>query len=256
MNQRNRTGKKPPASVVHTSGSGRAVRASAGGTPGGTTPKQHPNPRIVRVWFDALVNPLLDNLRVEYERVKERTWVWRWRHHIVSAAFPLGYFLYWNGCNDPEQFFQTDSRFHPAITRYMASIRELIDTCASLHEAISSDDHFKAVYRTATSSTSLHRLGMTAKAVFGGYPKEKRPGLIVEHIINRTPSTAAAPLSDQFWSVWHDEFLQVLDTEDLRPHVVRMNAAGERMLDAIAHLIEILEEVRSRLSVKYGVPYS
>lgn len=40
-----------------------------------------------------------------------------------------------------------------------------------------------------------------------------------------------------------------------RPHTAKMDAAGERMLNAIAHLIEILEEVRLRLSLEYDVPY-
>lgn len=221
----------------------------------GTVRKQGPGPQIVRAWFDTVLNPLLDGLRVEHTYVKEKNWTWRWRNDAFEAVRPVEAHVGWAMRDNLMQFVQMERDVQPRVTEHEEALLELAGACRELQSLLSASKLLRKKYRNATSKDSLQKLDVTLDEMFGGYPDEDRLGLMAQYIINRTPPLPDYYSACRLWNVWREEFLEILDAEEIRPHTVRMDAAGERLLNAIVQLMDVLEEARLRLSLQHDVPY-
>jgi hypothetical protein len=212
-------------------------------------------PNIVRAWFDTVINPLLDGLQTERDLLAAEAWTWRYRPPRLLSAVPVREHLVREARDNLEQFLAFQPQCRPLVQRHDQHAEGLLRQCQALHKALTSHPAMHILYRQAVAELSLASSSELA-SVFGTDSPEEHLDVLAEYIVNSVEELPpsfynTAPL----WNRHRDEFLQLREARDLRPHWVATRTEGHALAQAAEELDRALRGVRDNLSLEYDVPF-
>jgi hypothetical protein len=210
--------------------------------------------KIVAAWFETVINPALRSLALERERLRKKSWTWQFMPgrleliRCVSQMIPAVY--------EPnlEQF----KKYHPAISENITfhddEAAQLFVACKNLERAILKSGALGKVFARVTTDEALSELDKSLGDMFVGAEEAERLGWIAQEIINGTGEIPSYILHAPLWNRHRDEFMRVLEHPQVSEAKALTDRAGEKLLQTVDRLIELLTDTRDRLSFEYDVP--
>jgi hypothetical protein len=210
--------------------------------------------KIVAAWFETVINPVLRGLSLEQEQLSKKNWTWQFmpgrlesiRH--VSQMIPAGY------APNLEQF----KKYHPVISENIVfhdgEVPQLSVACKNLERAILESGALSEVFERATTDEALRELGRSLEDMFVGADKYERLGWIAQEIMNGAGEIPNYFFHAPLWNKYRNEFIRVLDHPQVSYAKALTDRAGEKLLQTVNRLIELLTDTRDQLSLEYDVP--
>lgn len=216
----------------------------------------HVGERIVRAWFDTVINPLLQKLSWEQMRLETKNWTWRFQFKNLESILPIRQLLPTQMLDNLEQFVS----FYPDIkedVKFHDDQRlKLLVACQNLQRHLEASESLRRMYGTLTSPDSLRELGTRLEDVFGAYRNpEEHISLLAEYILNNTGELPSYYTTSSFWNKYREQFLALLVDPAIGPHNRLTVRAGEHLLKLSKRLTQLLRDTRERLSIEHDMPY-
>jgi hypothetical protein len=212
-------------------------------------------PNIVRAWFDTVLNPVLQALTVEQERLERKDWTWRFIPGGLEAIRPVRAHLDISARDNLEQFLQLHSAVNLWTRKHDVQVALLSDKCEQLQHRLEQSPELLRIYERATSPEALSDMGASLREIFGAYPPQDHLALLAQYIVNDTGDLLEYHTTARLWNKHREEFLAVLRHRSVRLHAVATAKAGENLLRSVGLLFRVLKETRLKLSLEYDVPY-
>lgn len=212
-------------------------------------------PRIVRAWFDTVINPLLTRLEHEQQLLAMKNWTWRFKPAGLEAIREIRGYIEPDALPNLEQF----EGLHPDVRRpgeaHDKRVSELREQCKRLHSALVRSAEFQQVFSRLTSEEALRDIGANLHDLFGAYPEENYRDVLAEDIVNSRQVLASYYSSAPLWNKHRETLLAVREHPQVREHWVATNRSGEALLRETQRLNQILKDLRLKLSLAHDVPY-
>jgi len=212
-------------------------------------------PRIVRAWFDAVINPMLNSLRAEHALLEHKDWTWQFFPTHLEMIKNVSEYI----DRDAVEYLDQLLSFHPSlrskIEEHDKARSSLFDACRASHSAIVSKSDIEEVYKRATSLESLSKLGKQIKDLFGTYQPSDHVNLLAEYIVNNTGELPYYYTVSPLWNHYRGEFLKILAHPRIAGYYQETIKAGKRLMRSNEVLVRSLRDVREKLSLKYDLPY-
>ena len=202
-------------------------------------------PKIVRAWFDTIINPLIDAVEREAVLVDNEDWRWRFRPNGLESMCPARQYLGQRTWANLEQLSELYPELEAAIRQHDESEAQLERAVGVLYESIVRDDGFRALCDRLLSPEALAEIGIANPTeLFGAYPPDDWLGLLAQYTVNNTALLGPHNATARLWNRRRKEFLSVLDSPGIiEPYRVVSEAARE-LLEADSRLLEIMKELR------------
>lgn len=229
-----------------------------------------PGPRVVRAWFDTVINPLLLDLGSQHDLLRKRSWKFDRLTQSISGVRPLGdrrIAPYWVRENQ-DQLFEIYSDiatafnnrgsaytlFHERVVFFFRTIRES-QALIHIFQICTTSDSLKAIRDMAKES---YMQGLSdddfLKRLCSG-PVDVFLDRLAGHVVNMIPELEETHSDSLFWNTQGEKFLQMLRSSEAGYCESRVKEASEVLLNEGLTLIGLLTETRRQLSQQQGVPY-
>lgn len=224
----------------------------------------YPTGKVVRAWFDTVINPLIDILENERKTIDEKTWAWK-RHYRTIEGLQLLSSISVN----LEQFLFSYSHAHDLLKSHDAAVLCLIDSVSEYHEAIRSSAELKAVYDEATQPEMIRKMVEAYPHAFPGDqpveqklqsalgPDEERLATLSEAIVNERGEVilgsgwGPAP----FWNLHREALIGVARGGRFSDYRRAAAQAWTELVSVIESAIDCLKGIRHQLAIRHGEPY-
>lgn len=210
---------------------------------------------IVRAWFDTVINPLLQSLRIEEAHLEVKNWSWQFRPGGLESIRNVRAHLDLEVRDNLEHFLGFYAKIGKAVRTHDDGVSLLTKKCAALQLAIENISALRTIYGKASSPESLSKLGRTLEQLFGAYPPDDHLKLLAQYIVNNSPDLPDYYYTAPLWNNHRDEFLSILNTPLARRHSEETANAGESLQRNVTLLHRLLTETRLQLSLEHDVPY-
>ena len=210
-------------------------------------------PRIVRAWFDTLLNPAISALSIELGLLLRRRWTFSFSARALELIQPLG--QRFHGAN-LDQFREMNSLAASEFDAHDALAGELQRAVTALFDALVSDKKFIDLCDSLLAPESLRTVGIAdVSEVFGAYRPELRYSLLAEYVVNNTGELPAHYATAKLWNRHRDAFQKCLTSlPEVSERVPVTLAAAERLANANRALDKLLKSLRQQLSLHHDVP--
>ncbi len=212
-------------------------------------------PRIVRAWFDTVINPLLSYLEREQQLLSQKNWTWRFRPASLEAIREVRVYIDREAWPNLEQFEELHPNVRRAQTAHDKRVIALTRHCQQLHKALRTSEDLHNLFLELITPKALGEVGKDLRDLFGAYPKSDYLDVLAEHIINSTGDLPSHYTTAPFWNLHRHRFLAILDHPAVRAQWEAANRAGESLLRESRRLSQVLGQVRMSLSLEHDVPY-
>jgi len=213
-------------------------------------------PRIVRAWFDTLINPLIAALESEMRVLGQRDFTWRFR--------PAGFELVRKVEQHLDSLYRANLDQFLAIYRSLAAqfqdhdnrVERLRLHVGELHALISRNEEFLRVLEASLSFESLQTIGVRSiDEVFGAYPKEDGIQLIAQYLVNNTAHLPAHHSTAKFWNLRRAEFREILSKHGIVDKYESVLCQADELGGFDSALVETLKDLRLSLSLRVDQPF-
>jgi len=213
-------------------------------------------PGIVRGWFDAVLNPMIQTLKYEQMRLEEGNWTWQVPPGHLESILPVKRMVQPLAEDTLEQFLNFHPDLKDEIEIYGSTRVQLEDACRSLQRAVEESGELLAIYQRAKEDNSITPQGITVNSAFGlGQKDQENLEALAQYVVNRSGELPRFFVYSPVWNKYRDEFLALLDLPNINQKAIPVEHMGQKLLKVIEELIEDLKETRNELSLKYDVPY-
>ena len=212
-------------------------------------------PRIVRAWFDSVINPLLDGLEKEAELLRRGNWTWRFRPAALELIRPVRVFVGAGARQNLDHFVALNPDSKEMLRSHDDGIPRLLEKCKELHRAIVVNEVFRELFYKNTSEAALSKLGVgDVKDLFGAYSTEDHLEVLAEHVVNKRGELPSLYTTAPLWNNHREEFLAILERPGVGQYTKATIAAGRTLLRHVERLIRLLTDRRMKLSLAFDEP--
>ncbi len=211
-------------------------------------------PRIIRAWFDTVLNPLLQSLELELKILQKRNLTFSFRPEKFELIRPIRRLLEYSVWPNLEQIEELNPALKEAFQRHDKDVDRLLDAVIALHTALSTDPEFTKLCDSLLTPEQFEELGATEHyEVFGAYPPSDRYNLIAQYVVNN-PDQPAYYSTAKFWNRNREILLATLQFPGVRKrYLVTIQMADQSASDN-RELIRTLKDLRRDLSFGHDVP--
>jgi len=93
-------------------------------------------PRIVRAWFDTIINPLLAALDVEKALLEEHNYSWQYYNNSFEWIKKVREHVTPEGCVNLEQFLECNIKMNDPVQKHDADVEDLNKRVVDLHDVL------------------------------------------------------------------------------------------------------------------------
>jgi hypothetical protein len=210
------------------------------------------SPRIIRAWFDTVLNPLLYGLSIESDALSQGNLTWRLRTQSPVSLVPVRSLLMDLVQANLDQFLSLHSECIGPIQEHDAELARLVECCRKLHAKLIASEEMQATFRRLTTPGELR--GATVDQIFGAVQPHDWLSVLAEYMINDIGQLSDFYSTADFWNEHGAEFLKLRTSEEIRPFWEDVVRAKDRFSHAVEQLISVFKQVRNDLSLSAGVP--
>jgi len=212
--------------------------------------------RIVRAWFDAVINPLIESLESEFALAVKGNWTWRFRPPSLELIRPASRYLERAAVASLEQICDLEPKTKAMIQSHDDSVGALLNGASSLHHALTASQSFTALCESFWDQSALAAAGLRdIQGVIGAYPLEYRHDIIAQYVVNNVGELPDYYTTSNFWNRHRAALMGVLEKPEIHPHHQSLAQAGRHLEDATQGLLRRLKDLRLELSLEHDVPY-
>ena len=209
-------------------------------------------PRIVRAWFETVINPLLNALRAENTLLQKKDWTWQFYQTGLEMIKPVTQYIDADAVDNLEQILHFYPSLKTKIENHDEATDRLFQACRGLHTTIVSRSDLEDIYRTVTSQAKLSK---SMEEMFASREASEHINLLTEYIVNNTGELPYYYTVSPLWNRYREQFLKVLGHPAVVPYTKKTTKAGEQLMRANEALVKSLKNIREELSLKHDVPY-
>jgi hypothetical protein len=225
-----------------------------------------PTGKVVRAWFDTVINPLIDALKNERRTISEKRWGWNRFNKTIDGLRLLS-----SLSENLEQLFLSYSDVGDLLRRHDNAVRHLVDRVNTYYETVKDSAELKSAYEEATKPDMIRKMVEVNphNSLFTNFSDEQilqsvlgpdevdRLGALSQAIVNEVGemSPGSGMSYAPFWNLHRDNLLKVARSglfEDCQEHA--KEALGE-LHSAIESAEQRLRDIREELGRKHGEPY-
>lgn len=226
--------------------------------------ERYPTGKVVRAWFDTVINPLIDILENERKTISKKSWVWNRYIRTIEGLQLLSSISV-----NLEQFLLSYSQARHLLKIHDTAVLRLIDRVSEYHEAIRSSAELKGVYDEMTQPEMIRKMveanphtfhgaqtdEQTLQSILG--PDEEHLATLSEAIVNergeapRGGGWGPAP----FWNLHREALICLARKGGLLDYRDKAALAWTELVSAIESATQHLQGIRQELAYKHGEPY-
>jgi hypothetical protein len=215
---------------------------------------EHVGPRIVRSWFDTVLNPLLDSLALETSLLMIGNWTWRVPPRELESIRVIRGSTFDISTDNLEQFLGFYPNLERAVARHDEKTLELRSTCEKLHRAVVNSLTLRTVYLEAKEDDSLTPRGTALNAFFAHGSENEQIEVFAQCVVNGADQIPAYYTYSAVWAKYGRRFLASLEDPEVKSAKEATNRIGEELLQIVNDLIVLIKARRARLSLRFDVP--
>jgi hypothetical protein len=213
-------------------------------------------PRIVRAWFDTVINPLIDSVESEMALAAKENWTWRFRPPSLELIRPVSRYLERSAVASLEQICDLEPEIKAMTQSHDDGVATVFGSAAVLHDALTSSQEFTGLCDRFWDPEALTTTGLVdIKDIIGAYPLEDRYNLIAQYVVNNVQELPDYYTTSKFWNRNRAALIGSLAQPAIHPHHKSLLLAGERLEGSTQSLLRRLKELRLKLSLEHDVPY-
>jgi hypothetical protein len=213
-------------------------------------------PRIVRAWFDTVINPLVESLQAEEILLGRRNWTFTFRPPRLDLLRPLREYLPNEALANLDQLLRaSDESLEDGVENHDAALARLYEAIISVHSMLVDNAEFRGLCDGLLSREHLSELGIgNPDEIFGAYPFSERYNLVAQNVVNHMGLLSPHYTTAKFWNRHRLALLQILERPEVHGQYSRAVALGEELAAATRSLHSDLCELRDGLSLQYDIP--
>ncbi len=217
------------------------------------SPRQKPAPKKrserVKSWIYAVMNPLLDAIRVERGFLKEKNWTWQYNSKSLISILPLERYV--ESAHVPifQDFFKEHREMERKRQKHETLRVELLEHCRVASDALTDSRDFQ----DKVSSALAQFMGEFPEPQYhprGAVPEADFHRLIAQYVVNDVQQLPDYYSSSRFWARLGSEFAAFRRGDIFD----RVDESGKKLDAEDARLITALETLRSRYIKEYDIP--
>ena len=201
-------------------------------------------PRIVRSWFDTVINPVIGSLELEATLVAKRNWTWSFQPASLERIGPVRRYLDQRAWVNLEQFLDLYPNAAQAALAHDEAADNLLERAAALHEALIGSSQFIRLCDSVFAVTDI--------AV--AYPTSEPYALMAQYVVNNSGELPSYYSTAQLWNKHRRAFLETLALPGIRERCAALLETGTALAGATERLARILKDLRLQISLAYDVP--
>lgn len=206
-----------------------------------------PSPQIVSAWFQTVINPILDNLKIEIGLLSDKYWTWRYKVMNLESIRNIEEYIEPAYRPNYEQFSQQQQEVRKIIELHNRGVNILYRCCKSMQEGLEKLPSLRQKYEDAIKSDE-------DKKLFGSFPEEERIKLLAQYIVNNITQLSSSYGTAPFWNKYAKDFLSLREHPKISEAYKLSLEGGELLIEGAKMSVESLSLARTMLSLKYGVP--
>lgn len=222
-----------------------------------TTPQVKIGPRIVRAWFDSIINPLIDALESEMRMLRSRNFTWRFRPAGFESIRRISHHLDVAGSANLEQLVALYPNLDAVFRDHDRQVEALRKEVQKLEEAIVSSPGFRQHFDAITSPESLRAIGASSPTeLFGAYPEEDWIKMLAQYVINNSGELQSHYATARLWNPHRVELLRTLQSPDIEVRYQAVLNLADTLLEVDSALEDQLKDLRLELSLEHDQPFA
>jgi hypothetical protein len=212
-------------------------------------------PRIVRAWFDTVINPLLQALESELHLLERRNWTFSHRTGKLELIRPLRGYLAYDASANLEQILKSNTTLEPNAARHDEAVERLRNAVASLHELTAMNLEFRSLCGILTTPEKLRELGVgSLSEILGAYPPAELYNLIAQDVVNNSGLQSPHFSTAEFWNRNRGQLMKAVEFPGIRERYGSVVQLGEALANLTLPLLAQIKTLRDELSLRYDVP--
>lgn len=213
--------------------------------------------RIVRAWFDTVINPLIEALESELVLAFKGNWTWRFRPPSLEMIRPARRYLERTAVASLDQICDLEPETGRMILSHDDRVKALLESASALHDALAGSPVFIGLCDSFWSPEALASAGLRdIQDIIGGYAFEDRYNLIAQYMVNNVDELPEYYATAKFWNLHRAALRGALHDPGIRPRLESLAEAGRSLTKATQDLLERLKRLRLELSLEHDVPYA
>jgi rRNA-processing protein FCF1 len=209
--------------------------------------------RIIRSWFDQVINPLLVALRQEHELLGELKWTWQVPPGNLSLVRPLSDIVY-PSQDTLQQFLDFFPNILELFQRYEDEREQLLVACRNLQSLLEGSQELLDLVEEINGDTELMDDGRPLNQILKGYSMEENLKYLAQYIVNRSGEMQSHFSYAPIWNKYRSRFYQLLELPTIKPVEETLQGVGKQLLSTVGDLYQALQDLRKQLSIASGEP--
>jgi hypothetical protein len=213
-------------------------------------------PGIVRGWFDAVLNPVIQSMRYQIGKLNTRDLAWQAVTGTMDSILAIKRLIPPFAEDTLEQFLNFFPDCKEKIYSYEEARQELEHACAQLQRVIETTPELIEIYETASLDDTPGPDGNIISSVFSSYPDVNyHLSNLAQFLVNDAQEVPANNAYAPAWSKYRDQFINLLDLPEVKEKVLVVERERRNLLQKVVDLIKAFKAIREELSIKHDVPY-
>lgn len=213
-------------------------------------------PGIVRGWFDAVLNPIIQSMRYQIGKLNTRDFAWQAISGTTDSLLPIKRLIPPSAEDTLEQFLNFFSDCKEKIYSYEEERQELEHACAQLQRALEDSPELRAIYDKACLDNSTGYDGNYISNVFSSYRNDiYHLGNLAQLIVNQANDLPADNPYAPVWMKYREQFTALLDLPEIKGKLQVIEQERRNVLQKVVELVRSFKNIREELSIQHDVPY-
>jgi hypothetical protein len=213
-------------------------------------------PGIVRGWFDAVLNPVIQSMRYEIGKLNSRDLAWQPVPGTTESILPIKRLIPPFAEDTLEQFLNFYSDCKEKIYSYDEARQELEHACTQLHRVLENSYELRAIYEKASLDSSPGFDGNSISSVFTSYRNDDyHLGNLAQFVVNQANELSPDNVYAPAWIKYRDQFINLLDLPEIKEKFLIVEMERRNVLQKVVELIKSFKNIREELSIQHDVPY-
>jgi hypothetical protein len=215
-------------------------------------------PRIVRAWFDTIVNPLLAALGSEKTHLDINNYTWQHYNGSFELIKKISQHITPEGRVNMEQFFECYSTVNDLVQKHDTEVEELNRRVSVLHGVLVKAIRNSTEAGVAMPTSELAEIQAYMKDYLSS-AKDDNDGAIIlaQYIVNYSPELGGQYITALAWNKYRIKLLKLLDISSafIQSPLKEVQHSNSVLVANIISLTGELRSIRKTLSLKHDVPY-
>ena len=199
----------------------------------------------VAAWVHAVINPLIEAIRMEKAFLKDRNWTWRYSSGNLEFIHTVQRYPDYVSLPNFEDFLRANPKFQKLFDRHDQLMEKLTEECRQAFQSLVTSPLFKEKVQRLLSEY------MRGEGYPGGaVPEKDFAKLIAQYIINNIREFSEFYTVWKFWGRFGDDLLDFRAGEVIK----MLDKTGEELEQYDEILVKKLEDLRFEFCQKYDIP--